>query len=65
MHTHEEVFDVVGHARVFSTLDLWAGYHQLSIRKEGKAKTAFWGVNSHGKDCLVEVLTLWVEECTC
>jgi hypothetical protein len=27
MPTPEEIFDVVGHARVFSTLDLWAGYH--------------------------------------
>jgi hypothetical protein len=27
MPTPEEIFDVVGHARVFSTLDLRAGYH--------------------------------------
>jgi len=26
----------------------------LPIRKEDKAKTAFWGVNSHGKDCLYQ-----------
>ncbi len=31
MPTLEEIFDVVGHARVFSTLDLRAGYHQLLI----------------------------------
>jgi hypothetical protein len=31
MPTLEEIFDVVGHARVFSTLDIRAGYHQLSI----------------------------------
>jgi hypothetical protein len=31
MPTPEEIFDVVGHARVFNTLDLWAGYHQLLI----------------------------------
>ncbi len=31
MPTLEEIFDVVGHARVFSALDLRAGYHQLSI----------------------------------
>jgi hypothetical protein len=31
MFTLEEIFDVVGHARVFSTLDLWAGYHHLLI----------------------------------
>jgi len=26
----------------------------LSIQKEDKAKTAFWGVNSHGKDRLYQ-----------
>jgi hypothetical protein len=52
MLTPMEIFDVVGHARVFSTLDLGAGYHQLPIQEEDKAKTTFWGVNSHGKDCL-------------
>jgi hypothetical protein len=31
MPTHEEIFDVVGHAKVFNTLDLRAGYHQLLI----------------------------------
>jgi hypothetical protein len=50
--TPEEIFDVVGHARVFITLDLWARYHQLPIREEDKAKTTFWGINFHGKDCL-------------
>jgi putative transposase len=54
MPTPEKIFDVVGHARVFSTLDLRAGYHQLLIREEDKAKTAFWGVNFHGKDCLYQ-----------
>jgi hypothetical protein len=49
----EEIFDVVGHAKVFSTLDLRARYQsQLPIREEDKAKTTFWDVNSHGKDCL-------------
>jgi hypothetical protein len=54
MPTLEEIFDVVGHARVFSTLDLRAGYHQLPIQEEDKAKTAFQGVNSQGKDCLYQ-----------
>jgi hypothetical protein len=54
MPTLEEIFDVVGHARVFSTLDLRAWYHQLLIREEDKAKTAFWGINSHDKDCLYQ-----------
>jgi len=54
MPTLEEIFDVVGHAKVFSTLDIWVGYHRLPIQKEDKAKIAFWGVNSHGKDCLYQ-----------
>jgi len=41
-------------ARVFNTFDLRAWYHQLLIRKEDKAKNAFWGVNSHSKDCLYQ-----------
>jgi hypothetical protein len=54
MRTPKEIFNVVGHTRVFSTLDLQAGYHQLLIREEGKTKIVFWGVNSHGKDCLYQ-----------
>jgi putative transposase len=52
MPTPEEIFDVVGHARVFITFDLRTGYHQMSIREEDKAKTTFWGINSRGKDFL-------------
>jgi putative transposase len=54
MLTPEEIFVVVGHVRVLSTLDLWVGYHQLPIREEDKAKTTFWGVNFHDKDCLYQ-----------
>jgi hypothetical protein len=54
MPTPEEIFDVVGHAKVFSTLDLRARYHQLSIREKDKANTRFWGINFHGKDCLYQ-----------
>ena len=38
----EELFDVVGHARVFSTLDLRFGYHQLPLMADDRVKTAFW-----------------------
>ncbi len=31
MLTPEDIFDVVGHARVFSTLNFQARYHQLPI----------------------------------
>jgi hypothetical protein len=37
----EEVFDAIGHAKVFSTLDLRAGYHQLPIRLQDRHKIAF------------------------
>lgn len=52
MPTPEEIFDAIGHARVFSTLDLRAGYHQLPIRVGDRQKTTFWGIDSHGKDVL-------------
>ncbi len=54
MLTREEIFNVVGHARVFNTLDLRVGYHQLPIREEDKAKTTFLGINFHGKDYLYQ-----------
>ena len=54
MPTPEEIFDVIGHARVFSTLDLRVGYHQLPIRLEDRQKTVLWGIDSHGKDVLYE-----------
>jgi hypothetical protein len=40
--TPEELFDAVGHSRVFSTLDLRSGYHQLPLMVEDRVKTAFW-----------------------
>ena len=52
MPTPEELFDAVGKARVFSTLDLRSGYHQLPLRVEDRVKTAFWGVDDDGKDTL-------------
>ena len=44
MPTPEEIFDAIGHAKVFSSLDLRAGYHQLPIRLEDRQKTSFWGI---------------------
>jgi hypothetical protein len=44
MPTLEELFDFMGEVNVFNTLDLWFGYHQLSLRLKGM-KIAFWGVD--------------------
>ncbi|AET39948.1 uncharacterized protein Ecym_5175 [Eremothecium cymbalariae DBVPG len=43
----EEMLACIGDAKVFSTLDLHSGYHQIPMRKEDRAKTAF--VTSEGK----------------
>jgi hypothetical protein len=50
--TPEELFDGVEKARVFSTLDLRSGYHQLPLRFEDRVKTAFWGVDDDGRNML-------------
>jgi hypothetical protein len=54
MPTPEEIFEAVGDARIFSTLDLRSGYHQLGIRAGDKQKTAFWGIDDNGKDRLYQ-----------
>ncbi len=48
----EEIFDALGQAKVFSTLDLKSSYHQLPLKEGDKVNTRFWGINPHGKDCL-------------
>ena len=48
----EELFDAIGFSRVFSTLDLISGYHQLPILVGDRVKTAFWGVDHDTKDQL-------------
>jgi hypothetical protein len=50
MPTPEEIFDAIGHGKVFITLDLWAGYHQLPIRLEDRQNIAFWGIDPFMKD---------------
>ena len=41
MRIPEENFEAIGHAKVFSTLDLYSRYHQVGLREEEKVKTAF------------------------
>jgi hypothetical protein len=54
MPTLEENFEAIGHVKVFSTLDLRSGYHQIGLREEDKEKTAFWGIDIDGKDRLYQ-----------
>jgi hypothetical protein len=54
MPTPEDNFEAIGHAKVFSTLDLRSGYHQIGLREEDKEKTAFWGIDTAGKDRLYQ-----------
>jgi hypothetical protein len=48
----EEIFDSIGHTKVFNTLDLQSRYHQLPFCESDKVKIALWGIDQNGKDCL-------------
>jgi hypothetical protein len=50
----EEIFDALGQTKVFSTLNLRFGYHQLPLKESDKVKMGFWGTDLHGKDCLYQ-----------
>jgi hypothetical protein len=52
MPTPKENFEAIGHTKMFSTLDLHSGYHQIGLREEDKEKTAFWGIDTDGKNRL-------------
>jgi hypothetical protein len=48
----EENLNALGQAKVFNTLDLKFGYHQLPLKEGDKVKTSFQEIDPHGKDCL-------------
>jgi putative transposase len=52
MPSPKELFDGLGKARLFSTLDLRLGYYQLPLRFEDRMKTAFWRVDEDGRNTL-------------
>ena len=52
MPMQEELFDALGFARIFSTLDLRFSYHQLPLLLGDRVKTAFWEIDKDGKDQL-------------
>lgn len=49
-----ENFDAFRQAKVFNTLNLQYGYHQLSLKEGDKMKTSFWKIDPHGKDYLYQ-----------
>ena len=55
MPTPEENFEAIGHAKVFSILDLCSGYHQIRLRDEDKEKTPSQGIDKVGKDRLFQL----------
>ena len=49
----EELLDKLQGAKVFSSVDLAAGHHQIPIREEDRAKTAFFGLDGLNEYCVV------------
>ncbi len=54
MPLSKDIFDALGQAKVFNTLDLRFGYHKLPLKEGDKVKMTFWGIDHYGKDCLYQ-----------
>jgi hypothetical protein len=48
MPTSKEIFDAIGHAKVFNTWDFKFKYHQLPIKEVDKQKITLWRIDEHG-----------------
>jgi hypothetical protein len=61
----EEIFDALGQAKVFNTLDLRFSYHQLPLREGDKVKNKFWGIGPPWEGLFVpmDVFSIWFEKC--
>lgn len=45
MPTPDKIFDAIGKATIFTTLDMRQGFNQIVIEEADRCKTAFWGKN--------------------
>jgi hypothetical protein len=54
MPLSKEIFDALGQAKVFNTMDLRYGYHQLPLKEGNKVNTTFWGIDPYQKDYLYQ-----------
>jgi hypothetical protein len=54
MPLSKEIFDALGQAKVFNTMDLRYGYYQLPLKEGHKVNTTFWGIDPYQKDYLYQ-----------
>ena len=55
MPTLETIWDAIGDSKptIFSTMDLWSGFHQIPLSEESKEKTAFSTMDRHFQYCVL------------
>jgi hypothetical protein len=58
-----EIFYMLRQAKVFNTLDLQFGYHQLPLREGTKSRQHFGGLNFIGNiGCTNRIFKIWFEK---